>query len=138
MKPNTLIKLIIGASALILTLYGCGDGGTTASGIGATVHGNWSGTFNANNKPLATFTMSLSQPSANLNNPFEDSDVSGTLNSSHANINSGSISGDLQGNNINMEVGNINMTGTVDANRMKGSWSAATSTGLRGTWSASR
>ncbi len=138
MKISTLIKLSIGTSALILTLNGCGDGGTTASGIGVSVNGNWTGTFNANSKPLATFTMSLSQPSANLNSPFEDSEVNGTLSSSHPSISSGSISGTLQENHINMSVGNITMTGSVNPNSMNGSWSAATSTNLRGTWRASR
>lgn len=143
MKINNLIKLSITVFALILTLTGCGDGGTTASGIGASVNGNWSGTFNTNNKPFSTFTMSLSQPSSSLSSPFEDSDVSGNLNSSHPSIKSGSISGKLQESNINMTVGSISMTGSVKANSMSGSWSSSntatsTTTSLSGTWRASR
>ena len=143
MKIINLIKLAIVTGLMVLALNGCGENtSTSASGIGATVNGNWSGQLNSNNAPFSTFTMSLSQPSANLNSPFEDSPVSGSFVSSNANIASGNITGNLEENSINLNiVGGLTMTGRVDGNSMSGSWSTtATSTAinLSGTWGASR
>jgi hypothetical protein len=144
MKITSLVKLAIVTGVCVFTLNGCGDNtSTSASGIGATVNGNWSGQLNSNNAPFSTFTMSLSQPSANLNSPFEDSPVSGSFVSSNSNISSGSITGSLQENSISLTIGPLTMTGRVDANSMSGSWSnsstaTTTAISLSGTWGASR
>lgn len=144
MKNFNLIKLVISSGLFILVLSGCGGNtSTSASGIGATVSGNWSGQLNSNNAPFSTFTMSLSQPSANLNAPFEDSPVTGSFVSSNSNISSGNITGTLQENSISLTIGSLTMTGRIDGNSMNGSWSnssAATSTAisLSGSWGASR
>ncbi len=153
MRITTYLKSLIVAGLAIFVLSGC-SGGSTATGLGLSVSGFWSGTLLSNNgNPFASFTMSLVQVGEDSTDPFAASSLEGTFTSSSSCIGGGAISGTLNGNNISMEIdgpnGTLIMSGQAGNTTMSGTWSNsgeiagdddadATSCNAGGTWSAGR
>ncbi len=148
MRIMIQIKSIITAGIATLVLSGCGDEGTTATGVGVGVGGNWSGELLRNNVVFASFTMSLSQTQSNPDDPFAPHNLTGVFNTNNECIGSGNLEGPLIDDSITVSVttpnGKLLLAGEAGNSSMSGSWSNAsssnstTSCNFGGIWRARR
>lgn len=143
MKFTKHLKILITAAVAVFSLSAC-SGGSTATGLGLSVGGNWVGQLMVGSKVFASFNMSLQQSATDEEDPFSASDLIGTFNSDNECTGGGEITGTISGDSITLKVNDMSMTGQTSNNNMSGSWSISKegeegegcSTG--GSWNASR
>lgn len=154
MKFTKYLTLVIAVAVAAFSLSAC-SGGSTATGLGLSVGGNWKGQLFVGSKKFASFNMSLQQTAADEEDPFSASELIGTFNSDNECTGGGEITGTISGDSITLSVNDISMTGKTSNNSMSGSWfvsaaasatvsteatTEATTTGCStgGSWNASR
>lgn len=137
MKFTKNIKLLIIAAAAVFSLSAC-SGGSTATGLGLSVGGNWNGKLMDGSKEFASFNMSLAQTATDAEDPFSGSELLGTFNS-NACTGGGEITGTISGDSISLKIEDLSMTGQTSNNSMSGSWSVSgEECSAGGSWHASR
>ena len=138
MKFTKHLKLVIAAAVAAFSLSAC-SGGSTATGLGLSVGGNWSGQLLVGSKVFASFNMSLQQTATDAEDPFSGSELIGTFNSDDDCTGGGEIVGTISGDSITLKIEDISMTGQTSSNNMSGSWSVSNETCTTGgSWNASR
>ena len=137
MKFTKNIKLLIIAAAAAFSLSAC-SGGSTATGLGLSVGGNWKGQLLVGSKVFASFNMSIQQTATDSEDPFSGSELIGTFNSD-ACTGGGDIKGTISGDSITLKMNDLSMTGQTSNNNMSGSWSVSgEECNAGGSWHASR
>lgn len=138
MKFTKNIKLLIVAAAAIFSLTAC-SGGSTATGLGLSVGGNWKGQLMVGSKVFASFNMSIQEEATDAEDPFSSSDLLGTFTSNNSCTGGGELTGTLSDNSINLKVNDLSMTGQASSSSMSGSWSiSGEECNTGGSWHASR
>ncbi len=138
MKFTKHLKLMIVAAVAAFSLSAC-SGGSTATGLGLSVGGNWSGKLMDGSKVFASFNMSLQQTATDAEDPFSGSELLGTFNSNNECTGGGEITGTISGDSITLKVEELSMTGQTSNNNMSGSWSVSgEECSAGGSWHASR
>ena len=122
---TTYIKSVIAAGLAVFLLTGCSSG-TTATGLGLSIGGTWTGTFTGAKGFKGTFTLQLAQAAAGADDPFAAAVLTGVINTDKPCIGSGGITeGTLSGNDVIMSFDNksmLRMVGKAKTNYMSGSW----------------
>lgn len=138
MKFTKHLKLLIVAAIAAFSLSAC-SGGSTATGLGLSVGGNWKGQLLVGSKVFASFNMSIQQTATDAEDPFSGSELLGTFTSNNECTGGGELTGTITGDSINLTIEDLSMTGQTSNNNMSGSWSVTNETCTTGgSWNASR
>ena len=122
---TTYIKSVIAAGLAVFLLSGCSSG-TTATGLGLSIGGTWTGTFTGAKGFKGTFTLQVAQSGAVGDDIFGPAVLTGVINTDKPCIGSGSMNdGALAGDDVIMEFATasaLRMVGKAKSNYMSGSW----------------